>query len=563
MKKFLVFGLFLTLSVIGWGQDRYWVFMNEPIVTQHPNSVSPNEESKRYYVLDSNKLALSDRAIERRRRQGIGIQPTDFNRPTGVGIPQYLRLAGYKIHGYSRWLNAYSVEPPVGVSDPNLHLEKSIAFQRGIQWPLRKVQSLEVQEAPVSFAVEARSAVAASPAPPDDHWYDYGEAWQQTYMVHGEVLHDQGFEGRGMLIAVLDGSFYEANVYGGLKRAFDEGRIVATYDFVNNDTNVFRATGTHGTRVFSIMGTELDGRLVGSAPKASYALLRSEDEGSETKVEEDNWIFAAEFADSLGADVINSSLGYTTFDSGNNYTPADMDGRTAIVTLGAVMAHRTGMVVVSSAGNTGTSNWRVVSAPADADSILAVGAVDSMELVGGFSGRGPSADGRVKPDVMAQGVLTAHLGQYGLVSRGNGTSFSSPVIAGFAACFWEANPGASNYEIMNWIRQSSDRYDRPNEDYGYGIPDFSMAMALSGAMELSEDIIYPNPTDGLLRLRIDAPEGAEFQVVDLMGRTVHSGTLTFPMNGSIELPATLSNGTYLLEIERNDEAFVTRFILYR
>ncbi len=557
MKRLIVFGILLASSLSGFGQERYWLFLNEPIVTSRA-------DGSKYYVIDSTTIALSERALERRRRQGIELQSTDFNRPTGQNIVGYLRTLGYRIHGYSRWLNAYSVEVPAGVEDPNGAIEPTIAFQIGLNLPMQKVQSLEVQEAPNTVLSENRSAVAAVPCPPGDHWYNYGEGWQQTHMVRGEVLHDNGFEGRGMLIAVLDGSFYEADVYGGLMRAFAEGRVVATYDFVNGDTNAFRATGTHGTRVFSIMATENDGRLVGSAPKASYALLRSEDEQSETKVEEDNWIFAAEFADSIGADVINSSLGYTTFDSGNNYGPQDMNGRTAIVTQGAVMAHRAGMVVVSSAGNTGSNTgWRIVSAPADADSILAVGAVDSTEFVGGFSARGPTVDGRVKPDVMAQGVLNAHLGQWGSVIRGNGTSFSAPVIAGFAACFWEANPEATNYEIMNWIRQSSNRYNNPDSDYGYGIPDFSRAMVLSGAMSSSEDILFPNPTSGELRIQMDLPEGSAYRIHDIMGRTIMQGELDLPLNARLELPATTANGIYFFEVEKSEELLVTRFVLSR
>lgn len=516
---------------------------------------------------DSLTPAISDRALEKRVERGVSLEISDYQR-RNRHLEGLLLEAGAEIHGYSRWLNAYSIETSHPVRELADVIDKRVLFQFGYYFngfETQPVRSLIIEDVEnTSPILESHSAIrATAAAPPGDHWYDYGEAWQQTDMVKGHVLHDAGFEGRGMLIAVLDGAFYHANEWGGLQRAFDDGRVVATYDFVNNDTNVFRAAGFHGTRVWSIMSAEMDGQLVGSAPKASYALLRSEDDESETKVEEDNWIFAMEYADSLGADVINSSLGYTTFDSGIDYSPEDMDGRTAIVTYGAVMAHRKGMVVVTSAGNTGASNWRIVSAPADADSVLAVGAVDSNRVVGGFSARGPSADGRVKPDVMAQGVLTAHLGLYGLVTRGNGTSFSAPVLAGFAACFWEANPTASNYEIMNWIRQSADRYGNPDSDYGYGIPNFGTAMELSGAVEASPSYVFPNPADSEVRVRIDMEGPAEYTITTTDGAVVSTGEIQFPRNDYLLLSSGISNGLYILTVTSEGEVFSTKLLVRR
>lgn len=565
MKQLTLLFLLTILGIHTQAQQRYWVFLDE-LENKPAESLTDSD-----WEADQQRLKkvanLSDRAIERRERLNIPLRTTDVSRGN-YWVERALHARGFRIRGYSRWLRAYSVEVESetelkAFTEAFTYTNDGCGMSEAHTLTFQPVRSMKVQRALNTLPLNSSSAVKAV-APHSHHWYNYGEAYSQTDMVNGHYLHDQGFDGRDMVIAVLDGSFFGADEYGGLARIYDEGRVLAEYDFVNGDTNVYRGTGTHGSRVFSIMGADVDGRMVGSAPKASYALLRTEDEQSETHIEEDHWIFAMEFADSLGADVINTSLGYTTFDSGVDYTPADMDGRTAIVTYGATMAHRAGMVVVSSAGNSGATNWRIISAPADADSILAVGAVDSNEVVALFSSRGPSADGRVKPDVMAQGVLTSHLGSFGVVVQGNGTSFSSPVIAGFAACFWQANPDASNYQIMDWIRQSFDRFGNPNADYGYGIPDFKLAMSIGGAIDAIEAyLIYPNPTTGSLVIRTPVTTPLEYSITNSIGQEVQSGEIAFPQNGYLQLSPALSNGVYLLTLGTDEERVVSRIVLQK
>lgn len=504
-------------------------------------------------VLKWDDPALSDRALERRERQGIALQPTDYRRYPSAWIRD-LREAGAEVHGYSRWLNA------VSVTFPNRSAEQ--AFSQKHEVELKAVRSLYPQAVEHYQPKMDERALMPVPPPPAT-WYDYGQSWAQTHMVRGEVLHDSAYVGASKLIAVIDGSFYNANVYGGLAPILAT-RVEGTFDFVNGDTNVFRGTGDHGTRVWSIIAAEREGHLVGSAPRASYLLLRSEDEQSESRVEEDNWIFAMEYADSAGADVINTSLGYNYFDDpSENYTPLDMDGRTAVVTYGAVMGHRTGMIVVSSAGNTGTSPWRIISAPADADSILAVGAVDSTGFVATFSARGPTADGRVKPDVMAQGVLTAHYGSNGWVTRGNGTSFSAPVMTGFVACFWEAVPQATNYEVMDWVRRSAHLYDSPNEDYGYGIPNFYIALKLAGVITQEDALeVYPNPTSGEIIVALKSGDPATYRLVSRRGEIVAEGALESPVYQSLTLPQ-VANGLYILEVVQNNTVHTAKVSLIR
>lgn len=505
--------------------------------------------------------ALSERAKLRRERQGIPLRQTDFSNRN----PEFeakLKEMGYTIHGYSRWLNSYSVSlPEEGFNFDELkELYENDPFHKAELIPVRSLTRLE---APQTSPILDEAPILSAAAAPATHVYDYGQAWAQTEMVHGEALHDLGYDGSGMLIGVIDGSFFNANNIGPLYQVFQQGRVLATYDFVNGDTNVFRPVGSHGTRVWSIMAADLEPQFVGSAPRASYVLLRSEDDESESKVEEDNWIFAMEFADSIGVDVINSSLGYNVFDTDPSYFPSDMDGRTAIVTRGAVMAHRAGMVVLNSAGNSGASTWRIITAPADADSILSIGAVDSLGQVATFSSRGPTADGRIKPDVSAQGVLTAHFGTTGVVTRGNGTSFSSPLLAGFVTCFWQANPNATNYEIMDWVRQSASHYARPNNDIGYGIPNFQFAMQLSGTIASSSSIFYPNPSSGTLYVKMESGETANYQIIDINGRVVADGTLTFARNDRILFPSGAANGLYQVRVIQGDEVTVEKVLLQR
>ena len=283
-----------------------------------------------------------------------------------------------------------------------------------------------------------------------------------------------------MQIAVIDAGFINADILPAFDSLWINNQILGQRDFVDGDNWVLDAH-THGMVILSILGANLPNELMGSAPKANYWLLRSEDAGSEYRIEEENWVSAAEFADSAGVDVINTSLGYSTFDDTlQNYNYKDMDGRTTRISRGAVKAASKGILVVVSAGNERNKLWKYITAPADADSILAVGAVDEFGTLASFSSVGPSSDGRIKPDVAAQGVGTVAQGLGGLIGC-NGTSCSSPVIAGLAACLWQANKQMSNVEIIEMIKQSSSQYQNPDTLTGYGLPNFANALSQIGA----------------------------------------------------------------------------------
>ena len=398
---------------------------------------------------------------------------------------------------------------------------------------------------------------------------DYGYAWNQIHMVHGEYLHKKGYEGQGMTIAVIDAGFLNADsllVFDSLRT---NNQILGTYDFVEKDDTVYE-DDQHGSMVLSTICGNLPGYMVGMAPKANVWLLRSEDAPHENIIEEYNWVSAAEFADSVGADVITSSLGYTQFDSTyNNHTYADMNGNTAPSSIGADVAASRGMLVFVSAGNEGDDPWHHISAPSDADSVIAVGAVDSFGVVTNFSGRGPSSDGRVKPNVCDQGGLsTIFEPNFGFIGRGSGTSFSGPEMAAISTCLWQAHRDKNFWEIKHAIEFSASFYSDPNDDYGYGIPDFQVAdLYLSGELPdgyntLSLPAVYPNPFHNDLQLLLfsTTTETLTFEMYNMLGQWVQNfnasvvnGYNKVHLNGLELLP----DGIYLLRVPamENNQVF--------
>jgi hypothetical protein len=342
--------------------------------------------------------------------------------------------------------------------------------------------------------------------------YSYGQSLDQVNQINLIPLHNAGYAGAGINIALMDGGFTGVDVHSAFTGAWSQGRIVLTHDFVDNDTNVFQV-GSHGMSVLSTICADLDGTFVGTAPEANYYLFRTEDELSETLVEEDNWVVASEWADSLGIDVINTSLGYTTFDNGiGDHTYADLDGKTTVISKAATAAARTGMIVVVAAGNEGASSWKYISCPADADSILSIGAVDGMDLRAAFSSQGPTSDGRIKPDLGARGVSATIMNWSGQVATGSGTSFASPITCGAMACLLQAvKANQSTYaiqDILTAVRENASQASKPDTMLGWGIPNFSAALT---AMGLEEGGPVPTwalqPQDGGYLLRRLRPTG--------------------------------------------------------
>lgn len=417
-----------------------------------------NDKNGSPYRLSNPEAFLSPRAIERRKKQGITIDSTDL--PVSPTYLKNIREEGLNILGTSKWHNTVLV---ASSKDNVGTVAKDLPFVK---------RCLRLYVSPDSMLVIPRSEIGKL-APQDSVNHSvYGDGWDQIRLVNGQKLHELGYKGKGMLIAILDAGFHNADRIPAMK----DIHIVATADFAPRRTQNIFAEHYHGTMVLSVMGMNKEKVMVGTAPEADYALIRTEDTDTETRAEEDSWTMGAEYADSIGADLINSSLGYTHWD-GDSIGPwlRTLDGQTSFISQSASMLASKGIILCNAAGNEGYNKWRKINIPADADDILTVGAVDKDSTISLFSSLGPSQDGRVKPDICGQGTDVSVIDGTGTLTTNNGTSFASPIICGLVACLWQALPTLNACQIMDLIRLSADRHQWPDSVYGYGIPDFLKA----------------------------------------------------------------------------------------
>jgi hypothetical protein len=377
-----------------------------------------------------------------------------------------------------------------------------------------------------------------------------------------------------MTIAVLDAGFENTDSLPIFQRAWNEGRIQEGLDAMYSQGGLF-AHHRHGTAVLGTMAGHLEDSLIGTAPDANFVLYRTEDAYSEYLIEEDYWVAAAEHADSIGVDLMNTSLGYSLFDDSTmNHVYDDLNGTTTRISQAAEWAAQKGILCTTSAGNSGAAAWHYITAPADAGGILTVGAVNADGQHAVFSGWGPTADGRVKPDVMALGVQAAYPFADSTIRRGNGTSFSSPILCGAAACLWQAFPAASAQEIRNAITTSSHLYAQPNDSMGFGIPDFRKAFELLdeagaatwNAEEPSDVLVFPNPSsDGIVRWLYSGDEiPVTWQLFDAGGHLVQEGhiptwsTAEGIFQGSTRVDDSAPNGTYILQLTGTEAPLASR-----
>ncbi|MFW5658849.1 MAG: S8/S53 family peptidase, partial [Bacteroidota bacterium] len=387
---------------------------------------------------------------------------------------------------------------------------------------------------------------------------DHGFASIAVSQINLQVLHNAGYLGAGVPVGVFDSGFISAQTNWAFAHVFANNRLIDAYDLQNKTPDVYDFDA-HGTHVWSIMAADSSGFYVGTAPEADYALYRTEVDNSETRQELWNWVRAAERADSVGIWLINNSLGYNTFDNpDSNYVQADMDGNTTIVTRAADLAASRGMLVVTSSGNEGSAPWGTITAPCDGDSVLCVGAVNEFEECADFSGDGPTADGRIKPEVVALGQGAAYISTQEQLRYSNGTSLSAPVITGLAACLWQKYPSATNMMIYEAIRQSANRLNDPDSCFGYGVPNAEQADLLlkaftSRADELNADTrlrFGPNPVRGeRLAVWIQQPSVSTYSIrlYDLQGRLVQQlNDWPSGVKASLDISA-LSEGVYLLQ----------------
>ena len=416
--------------------------------------ISLKDKAATEYSLKKPEKYLSAKAIERRRKQNLPIDSTDL--PVCRKYIDEISKQGVKIVVTGKWDNFVTVS----CNDTTL-IDRIAALPFVLS--TEKVWISPGAGKP-SMATERDSVLNQPTIHPDSI---YGRAITQIQMSNGDKLHEAGFKGQGMTIAVIDAGFHNVDKITAMQNI----RILGTKDFVNQQADIF-AESSHGMSVLSCIGMNRPDIMTGTAPEASFWLLRSEDEYSEHLVEQDYWSAAVEFADSVGVDVINTSLGYYSFDDkSKNYKYRDLDGRHALMSRQASHIADKGMILVCSAGNSGAGSWKKITPPGDADNVLTVGAIDKRAVLATFSSVGNTADHRVKPDVVAVGVGSDVIRTDGNQGRANGTSFSSPIMCGMVTCLWQACPTLTAKEVIELVRRSGDRAGFPDNIYGYGVPD--------------------------------------------------------------------------------------------
>lgn len=425
------------------------------------------------YSFNNPSAFLSVKAMARREKQHISIDSTDF--PVNPAYLDSIRNAGVvTILNASKWLNQVLIQ----TTDNNaLNKISQFSFVKNTEEIAPRRSGSRYEEK--NSLPETSPAKKINKIQGGDNYYNYGNSFAQINIHEGEFLHNRNFRGEGMTIAVLDAGFYHYDTNPLFDSVRISNQVLGTWDFVANKASVIEENA-HGMLCFSTIAANKPGSMVGTAPKAKFYLFRTEDASTEYPVEEQNWVAAAEMADSLGVDLITTSLGYTTFDNpALDYSYADMNGKTTICARGAAYAFKKGLFISASAGNSGSSSWHYISTPADGENVLAVGSVNASGNASDFSSYGPSSDGRIKPDVVSVGSNTVVAGLDGNPTNAySGTSLSNPNFAGLVTCLWQAFPERTNFEILDAVRKSSSQYINPDAKKGYGIPNMRIAYTI-------------------------------------------------------------------------------------
>lgn len=511
-----------------------------------------NKPNAQFY-LDNPLEMLTQRALDRRTAQGIALNINDAPIEQTY-VDEIAVFPGITLKAKSKWMNCVHVRG----TETDINALSQLSFVQEIQFADDALNTLgKNRTAQTIIPVNKNLDIAES--------FNYGISQNQIEMLNGHLLHQANYTGTGKIIAVLDSGFINVNSTQPFQRLFDNNLILGGYNYVSQSDDVY-TLHNHGTLTLSCMGGYVDGELVGTAPDAQYYLFVTEDVSEENPVEESYWVEAAEEADRLGADIISTSLGYYVYDNPNySHTYSDFTGDEAFASKGANIAFSKGMIVVASAGNSGGSAEPLnhVGVPAEATNVLAVGAVRFDETYATFSSVGPSFDNRIKPDVMAKGQASVVANTSGTIQTANGTSFSCPIMAGMIASFWQAVPGLTNQQIIDFVKQSADRFNNPTAQFGYGIPDFQLALqnALLSSPEnsTSQFQVFPNPASSIVT--IVSPEtlvGNSILIYNNLGQLVATKTIDNPIqNLSLE---NLNSGIYYYTISTSDKVHQGKII---
>ena len=496
-------------------------------------------------------LIMTQEAIDRKTLQGTPIDERDV--PINENyVTQIKNASGITVLSKSKWMNCVYI---IG-SQSNIEALLDLPFVTNVEYADTSLNLFPGAPIENKFALEEANQRIN---------YNYGSAANQIEMLSGDYLHELNYTGEGMIVAVLDAGFPSIDTNPGFQKMRDENRILGTYDFEARTENV-DGTSSHGFNTSSDIGGFLQDEFVGTAPQASFYFFVTEYTPTETPAEEAWWVEALERSDSLGVDVVNTSLGYRVFDNPNyDYSYEDLNGQTTFSARGANIAFDKGMILVTSAGNGGNTSFPTVGTPGDSPGTLTVGAVSSNGNYASFSSIGPTVDGRIKPDVMAQGASAAVISTSGGVDFSSGTSFSSPIMAGVVTCLWQARLQTPNGTIMQIVRESANLYNNPTDEMGYGIPNFEDAYAALQQLGLEDEFLmsnfalYPNPVTS--KINISFPEeisNATFTIYSILGNKVLSTEISRSLN-SVNMEA-LNSGMYIASINSNNKQISFKII---
>ncbi len=505
------------------------------------------------FSVDNPETFLSQKAIARRTRYNISITEEDF--PVNSHYMEGVRDVGAEVYFQSRWFNALLIQADISI----LESIRSLSYVDSVEYvaPGEKLSARQTYARKDMGTTEVLEAMVTNEV--------------QNEMMGISEMHDEGLTGSNILVAVFDAGFQsvDENIY--FKHIFDNDRMIATMDYLTNSEDVYKYDD-HGTNVLSCIAGYKEGDYISAAYNADIILCVTEDVIPEYRIEEYNWLFAAEMADSSGVDIINTSLGYNTFDDPSmNYTYEDMDGNTTIISRATNIAVEKGILCVVSMGNEGDNTWRYLVAPADVESILAVGAVTDEFQPVGFSSIGPSSDGRLKPEVSALGYQTVVVETNNNVGYGYGTSFATPLITGLAAALWEAYPDLNNEELIELIVKGSNQYHTPDNIVGHGVPNFinikSVVTTIEDSLPEGKFRVYPNPVKNET-VFIESTRGKFkhdliVQLYNLNGQVVVDKTYAGSKRDKrIEMDfSKISRGIYLLYIIENDISETIKLIV--
>lgn len=536
MFRQLTMLLLLFISINSYAQEDAWVYLvdkpNEAMALANPISI------------------LTQKAITRKQNHGITIDGRDV--PVHEPYISNLKTqTGITVLAKSKWFNAVHVRG----TEADITALASLTYVDSITYANHSLNDSSRPNGAENKHTIEDEAIA----------FTYGDTQNQVEMINADNLHLENFTGEGLTIAVMDSGFPNVNTMAAFQRLRDNNDLLNGYDFVNRNTDVYANTASsHGTRVLSTMAGFVQDEFVGTAPDASYYLFITEDVASENPVEESYWVEAAERADSLGVDMINTSLGYRVFDNSNyDYTPSDMNGQVAYISKGASIAVEKGILVVVSAGNAGATTWQTVGAPGDSPAVLSVGAVDANGDYVAFSSQGNVAQvGYQKPDVVARGGSAFVIDQTNTITQNNGTSFSGPIVCGGIAALWQALPNFSATEVMDFVRQSASQFTTPDDLLGYGIPNLALAKSIALSTDdavLTNVMFFPNPVQEHLNIRLTTfSDDLSVLIYSQLGQSVFSKKLKSVSN-TMDL-TNLPSGIYVLKLTSPTASKIFKFI---